>query len=582
MKQRWTIPLGVALVAVLAHVETLGYWFVATDTLTLTVSSRARTVEGVMELFTQPLMAGTRFTNVALFYRPLASLSHAFDYALWGLDPTGYHLTNLILHGVAVALSALVVTEITDSETGSLAGFLVAAHPLTAEVVPSVARRHSVLMSIFLLAALLLFVRGRRRDSRRLLAGSVVAYALALLSKELALLFPGLVFAWVALDELADGRASTDRDIVLAVRTAFRALGAFVLTSVAYVGVRVTALGGLGGYHKSRPLTFEAAIDLTAKYVLSLTYPRDLVTAALETVGRGPLLALGGLLGVFAIAMVGFAVRRPRQRMGALALAVVAGGMGSLPLAAVLAGRFGVGEVLLGYPAPHSVVVGGLFVASLAVGALIALPTLLSRRHATGSNLWQPIAFFAVWFVSPVALFLLSGGYTIRNGYLFLSPTMGIVALVLVTAIRSIDLDTRGPDVSAALTVIAAVFVLSLVITSPLVHDYDGWQTAGEVNRVTLTTLEDALVDAPTDTTVWISGMPQDVRTQMEEFPRVQSVGYARVGTVESWLRLRDPGTEISLRVSDTITLPRPPTDASVTTERKNGTIRVGIHYAYR
>src|SRR5262245_59306053 len=31
-------------------------------------------------------------------WQPLSWLSFAVDHALWGLEPTGYHLTNLLLH----------------------------------------------------------------------------------------------------------------------------------------------------------------------------------------------------------------------------------------------------------------------------------------------------------------------------------------------------------------------------------------------------------------------------------------------------------------------------------------------------
>lgn len=578
MKRRWILPIGVAFVAILAHIETVSYWFVTSDTLTLTVSSRATTLDGVVEVFTEPLMAGTRFTNVALFYRPIASLSYTLDYALWGLDPTGYHLTNLVLHGTAVALSALVVMTITDPETGLFTGLLVAIHPVTVEVVPAAPRRHSILMSVFLLAALLMLIRGRRRDSRRLFAGSVIAYALALLTKELSLLFPGLVFAWIVLDELEGGSRPTGSDVVHAVRTALPSLVPFLLASLAYVAVRVAVLGGLGGYDESRHLTPELAVEIVAKYVISLTYPQDIIAAAIRTAGRGPLLAFGGLLGAIALALIALAVRRPGRRAGTLALATVAAGVGGLPFVAVLVARFGV-TVHIGFPTPHSIVLGGLFVASLAAGAFVALSALPSQRRSAETV--RPLVFFAIWLAAPVPLFLLSSDYTIRNGYLFLTPAMGIVALVSTRAIRNADVDTRKPDADTALTVIAALFVLSLAVTSPLVHAYDGWQIAGQTNRATLTTLDDALVDAPDDATVQLSQLPQDVRTQRSSFPRVQSVSYAREGTVESWLRLRDRDNRMLITVSEFTTLPQPPTGARLATDRRNGTVRIDVRYTY-
>src|SRR4051794_9290708 len=37
------------------------------------------------------------FTNLEGHYLPLTWLSFALDYELWGMNPVGYHLTNLLL-----------------------------------------------------------------------------------------------------------------------------------------------------------------------------------------------------------------------------------------------------------------------------------------------------------------------------------------------------------------------------------------------------------------------------------------------------------------------------------------------------
>src|SRR5262245_1675597 len=37
-------------------------------------------------------------------FRPLVNLSFAIDYALWGQNPAGFHLTNVVLHALNVVL----------------------------------------------------------------------------------------------------------------------------------------------------------------------------------------------------------------------------------------------------------------------------------------------------------------------------------------------------------------------------------------------------------------------------------------------------------------------------------------------
>ena len=54
-------------------------------------------------------------------YQPLTWLTFALDYALWGLDPAGYHLTNVVLHAATSILLFLVLWQITGRlYTGSL------------------------------------------------------------------------------------------------------------------------------------------------------------------------------------------------------------------------------------------------------------------------------------------------------------------------------------------------------------------------------------------------------------------------------------------------------------------------------
>jgi hypothetical protein len=42
--------------------------------------------------------------NFAGYHRPFYDLLHSLDRAMWGLDPFGFHLSSLVLHGANVAL----------------------------------------------------------------------------------------------------------------------------------------------------------------------------------------------------------------------------------------------------------------------------------------------------------------------------------------------------------------------------------------------------------------------------------------------------------------------------------------------
>jgi uncharacterized protein YggT (Ycf19 family) len=48
-------------------------------------------------------------------WHPITWISHALDYAVWGLNPLGHHLTNNILHAVNTFLVVLLVAKLLAS-----------------------------------------------------------------------------------------------------------------------------------------------------------------------------------------------------------------------------------------------------------------------------------------------------------------------------------------------------------------------------------------------------------------------------------------------------------------------------------
>ncbi len=55
------------------------------------------------------------FDFYAANWHPLTWISHALDYAVWGLNPLGHHLTNNILHAFNTFLVVLLVVRLLES-----------------------------------------------------------------------------------------------------------------------------------------------------------------------------------------------------------------------------------------------------------------------------------------------------------------------------------------------------------------------------------------------------------------------------------------------------------------------------------
>ena len=94
-------------------------------------------------------------TTEADNWHPLTWLSHALDCQLYGLNPTGHHFTNVLLHVLNVLLLFLLLVRVTGATGRSLlVAALFALHPFNVESVAWVAERKNVLSTLFFLLAL--------------------------------------------------------------------------------------------------------------------------------------------------------------------------------------------------------------------------------------------------------------------------------------------------------------------------------------------------------------------------------------------------------------------------------------------
>jgi Flp pilus assembly protein TadD len=196
----WSGAAVVAVLTFLAFIKVFDNDFVNWDddtTLRQNLAYRGLGMDNLRWMFT------TIHTG---HYMPITWISFAFDYLLWGMDPFGYHLTNLLLHTANAVLVFLIARRLLSTaapgqpRTGLLLGSIAAAlffsiHPLRVESVAWATERKDVLCGLFYLLTVLAYLRawrGRIDDvlARRWYWSSVVLFALALLSKAMAMTLP--------------------------------------------------------------------------------------------------------------------------------------------------------------------------------------------------------------------------------------------------------------------------------------------------------------------------------------------------------------------------------------------------------
>jgi uncharacterized membrane protein YhaH (DUF805 family) len=173
--------------------------------------------------------------------RPVANITFAANHVAGGLDPWGYHATNVAIHvGSALALVLFLTLLLARDDPRRkwfpwTAGFLWALHPIQTQSVTYVTQRMTSLAGLFYFAGLAAYLSARRARGLAIsgwFALTALLLALGLGTKEIVAIFPFTILAiefWMP--------PATDR------KTAFTAAG----LGVALVALLVLAVPGLAG-----------------------------------------------------------------------------------------------------------------------------------------------------------------------------------------------------------------------------------------------------------------------------------------------------------------------------------------------
>lgn len=151
--------------------------------------------------------------NTRMPTRPLANLTFALNHLAGGLDPAGYHWTNLAIHlamGLTLWWVAFLVAQESSPQSVTrsriiLSSFAVAllflVHPLNIQAVTYVVQRMTSMASLFVLLSLGCYISARRTQgwhARIGYVGSAFCWLLAMASKEVAIQLPLVLLLYEA------------------------------------------------------------------------------------------------------------------------------------------------------------------------------------------------------------------------------------------------------------------------------------------------------------------------------------------------------------------------------------------------
>lgn len=208
-------------------------------------------------------------------YAPVQILSYMLDFTVWGLNPAGFLLTNIILHIVNGLLFFMILSRSVQDRVVTLsATALFLLHPLQVETVAWVSQRKSLLAILFMLVAWECYCRWRVSLSGIrwfFYAASIAAFIISLLSKSVTVVFPLVLMLYDTSFSESDKRLRFMNKVPFLV-------AALLVAAVTFVAQKPeVGSGGRADYHGGSPwVTFLSMLPVFCRYLWMLFWPLNL------------------------------------------------------------------------------------------------------------------------------------------------------------------------------------------------------------------------------------------------------------------------------------------------------------------
>jgi tetratricopeptide (TPR) repeat protein len=202
---------------IILYINTVSYDFLKDDFRLIVENPRVKDFQSFMNSLGSKFFAFPDFPYLH-YWRPLTLFSFYADYQLWGVNPSGYHLFNILINAANGLLVFLVIYVLFKQIHYAFLGSLFfSIHPCHVEAVSWISGRTDLLAAFFIFTAVLFFILFLKKRKIPLYVLTAFFFILALLSKENSALFPllavGLVFMVPVKDrtDRTNGTNGTDR-----------------------------------------------------------------------------------------------------------------------------------------------------------------------------------------------------------------------------------------------------------------------------------------------------------------------------------------------------------------------------------
>jgi tetratricopeptide (TPR) repeat protein len=269
-----------AAFAMLLYANTITHEYtVDDDTVINNNKITKKGISALPEIFTTAYRAGFWERKESL-YRPLSVAMFAVEYSIAPGNPVIGHLINILLYAATACLLLLVLLKLLKNYNQLLPfaiTLLFIAHPLHTEVVANIKSRDELLCFFFCMLSIWYLLLYIDKQKTMALAGCIVSFFMALISKENALTFvavaPLFVFFFTN----------------VANKQVWQVAGIYLLVAVGYLALRIAILGGatnfteiqlinnsLVGAGDNVAMRLATSIYIMGKYLWLLLFPHPL------------------------------------------------------------------------------------------------------------------------------------------------------------------------------------------------------------------------------------------------------------------------------------------------------------------
>ncbi len=238
MKKKYLLLGVIFLITVAAYVNSVGGSFHYDDYHSIVFNPYIKNYGNIPRFFLNLHMSSGDPRGAGGF-RPVVTTSLAVNYLVSGIAPWSYHVLNLILH-LAAVFAVFLLSDYFIREFGGpwwfafLSALLFALNPVQTNAISYVLARSAILCTLFYVLSFYYYLRFREGSRGGMLAASSVCFVLTLLSKEIAVTLPVILFLY---ELLLSKKAGVQRFVLPSV---------FLMAAGGYAGARLLMLSDVG------------------------------------------------------------------------------------------------------------------------------------------------------------------------------------------------------------------------------------------------------------------------------------------------------------------------------------------------